>query len=340
MEAAGLVDTGSSLDGDMTTLHIRCGSDIRDALREGGFTGDFLEYSDPICQGPVPDTADLIDRRAQFVEQAFGRFKNLTAAQFRANLEAAERELMDAHAYERVVLWFEHDSYDQLLLARCLAHFADNRQPVKLSLICIGRHPSVERFIGLGQLGPSALASLWPARTVVTREQVELGLAVWAALRRPDPTALSMIAATGTPALPLAAPALHRHLRELPGVSDGLGLTERLVLRMLCDGPIRIGRMFAGLTQGLEPLPFLGDLGFLYVVEQMALTQPAVITVETAEEPFRRVASITEIGRRVVAGEADYLSLEPPERWVGGVRIAAGQPAWRFDEASSTVVNW
>ena len=32
------------LDTDVPTLHIRCGSDIRDTLRQAGFGGDFLAY--------------------------------------------------------------------------------------------------------------------------------------------------------------------------------------------------------------------------------------------------------------------------------------------------------
>jgi hypothetical protein len=324
------------LDGDLATLHIRCGSDIRDTLREAGFGGDFLEYSDPICQGPVPDAPDLLDRRAQFLEHAFGQFMQRTAGQFRATLRQAEQRLREAHTYERVALWFEHDSYDQLLLARCLAHFADGPRPAHLELICIDRHPTVERFIGLGQLRPPALASLWPTRTMLTQPAVELGRAVWAGLRRPDPCALAAIAATATPALPLAAPALRRHLQELPGVRDGLSMTERLVLGMLAEQPARIGGMFAALMQGREPLPFLGDLGFLHVVEQLALARPAVITIETGEKPFPRLASITEAGRRVLASEVDYLSLRPAERWVGGV-AADGQ--WRWDESAGGIVR-
>lgn len=51
------------------TLHIRCGSDIREALALGGIPGDYLEFSDPVCQGPLPpgmvDSGDaLIERRA------------------------------------------------------------------------------------------------------------------------------------------------------------------------------------------------------------------------------------------------------------------------------------
>lgn len=322
-------------DGACTTLHIRCGSDIRDSLRSAGFVGDFLEDSDPLCQGPVPCGAGLLEKRATFLAAAFGGSQGFTESQALARLRSAQLHLQAAHRFERVVLWFEHDSHDQLILARCLAQFADGPRPAHLELICIDRHPSVERFIGLGQLSPEALASLWPQRLAVTQAQLDLGRAVWAALRRSDPTDLAAIAAAGTAALPLAAPALRRHLQELPWVGDGLSLTERLVLRILSDAPERIGRMFGMYMQHQEPLPFLGDLGFLFIVEQMALARPEVITIEAADKPFPRVASITDVGRGVLAGRIDYLSLGPPERWVGGV---AADGRWRWDEAAGGIV--
>jgi hypothetical protein len=315
------------MDSDIPTLHIRCGSDIRENLRAAGFAGDFLEYSDPICQGPVPDTSDLLEHRARFLADAFGAPMGFTAAQSLARLQDDEQRLDAARERERAVLWFEHDSHDQLILARVLARFADGPLPGRFELICIDRHPSVERFLGLGQLGPEALASLWPGRTAVTRAQLDLGRAIWAALRRADPRELQAIAATGTPALPLAAPALWRHLQELPGAGDGLSLSQRLILRILADGPLTIGRLFAPL-QRLEPLPFLGDLGFLHIVEQMAPT--GVLSIGAGEKPFPRMASITVIGRDVLAGRTDFLSLHPAERWVGGVRIEASRPAWRI----------
>ena len=76
-----------------------------------------------------------------------------------------------------------------------------------------------------------------------------------------------------------------------------------------------------------------------HIAEQMALTLPGMIKIEAGEKPFRRVASITETGRRVFRGMTDCLSLNPPERWVGGIRIFAGQPVWRFDEADGRVVG-
>ncbi|MGD0107121.1 MAG: hypothetical protein ABSC06_24250, partial [Rhodopila sp.] len=216
------------IDDDLPTLHIRCGSDIRDKLRIAGFSGDFLEYSDPVFDGPVPDGPDLIEIRARGLAAGAGQMLGLTEAAILAGLLDAEQRLTAAHHYERVMLWFEHDTYDQLILARCLSRLADGPLPRHLELICIDRHPDVPRFNGLGQLEPPALAGLWATRTPVTPEQITLGRAIWAALRQTDPTGLQAIAATGTPALPIATGALWRHLRELPGAADGLSLTQRL----------------------------------------------------------------------------------------------------------------
>jgi hypothetical protein len=288
----------------------------------------------------VPDVADLPPVRASFIAAAYGGFLGRTEAEYLADLRDAERRLDSSAAdYGRVVLWFEHDSYDQLVLARCLAHFAAGARPAYLELICIDRHPDVPHFIGLGQLDPAALAALWPSRTAVTAGQLALGQAVWAALRQPDPSALMALMASGTPELPVMAKALRRHLQELPGVGDWLSLTQRLVLTIAAEAPVTIGRLFGALMQGREPLPFLGDVMLLPVVEAMALTTPPVIDIAPAEKPFQRLVTVTQTGRDVLAGTVDYLTLRPAERWVGGVRVAPGVAGWRWDAAAGTVVG-
>jgi hypothetical protein len=77
----------------------------------------------------------------------------------------------------------------------------------------------------------------------------------------------------------------------------------------------------------------------LATIERMAATNPAVLTIEPGEQRFPRMATITGVGRQVLAGTVDYLSLAPAERWIGGVRVVAGQPAWRFDEATGRVAS-
>ncbi|HET6308647.1 MAG TPA: DUF1835 domain-containing protein [Rhodopila sp.] len=322
------------IDADRPTLHIRCGSDIREPLRAAGFTGDFLEYADPVFAGPLPDGPTLVASRAHTIATFLGPYLGLTEAACLATLQEAEQRLSTAHHYERVVLWFEHDCYDQSILARCLSRLAEGPLPARLELICIDRHPDIPRFLGLGQLSPAALAALWPTRQPVTPEQIALAQAIWTALRQSDPLQLQAVAATATPALPIAAPALWRHLRELPGTHDGLSLTQRLILDILAEAPTAIGQVFAALVNGREPQPFMGDIQLLATVEAMARTSTPVLLIEPGEKPFPRRATITATGRRVHAMAVDYLSLHPPPRWVGNV---AANGRWRWDEVAACV---
>ena len=185
----------------MRTLHLRCGSDIRETLQQGGFRGVFHEHSYPYLIAPV-----------------------------REDLNFDEQALIASSKYERVVIWSEADCYDQLVLLRLLAHYALHPRPHT------GAHqrrdfPGEARFIGLGQLPPEALRMLWATRKQAGPEVLVLGLGAWRALASPDPTALAAIMRSGTPALPLLAPALHRHLRELPSTVNGLSFTQELALR-------------------------------------------------------------------------------------------------------------
>jgi hypothetical protein len=250
----------AAVDRDMATLHIRCGSDIRSRLLEAGLTGDFLEYSDSLCQGPVVDDPSWLDRRADFLARSGGPGIGRSRDEISEGLARAEADLRDAASrYERVVLWFEHDSYDQLNLARCLAQFAET-MPGRLEMVTLEHYPGAMRFIGLGQLPPEALRLLWDERKPVSRRQAQAGGIVWTLLRRADPTPLAAAAAAGIPELPYLARAMRRHCQEFPWTNDGLSLTERLILQLLDDRPRRIGEVFRDLQLEREPLPWLGDL--------------------------------------------------------------------------------
>jgi len=338
MDAARSALRAEALDQEPTTLHIRCGSDIAPALREAGFVGEFLEYSDPICQGPVVDAPDYLCRRARFVTGEYGKPLGLTTDAVEGKLADAEARLQTAPDWPRVVLWFEHDSYDQLLLARCLARFSLAR-PHRLELICVDTFPGSDRFIGLGQLPPEALRLLWSGRRPVTLAQLALGTAIWDALRSPDPTRLTEIAATGTPVLPQSAPALRRHLRELPDVRSGLGMTQRLVLELVAEGVPTLGRVFKMLTQGRDPLPWLGDIMLLAIVEAMARAHEPALAIGAGEPWPRRALRLSEAGRAVLSGRRDYLDLGPEARWVGGTEIRADALHWRWDTGARRPVR-
>lgn len=324
-----------ALDADTETSHIRCGSDLRISLETAGFAGAFLEYADPLCQGPVTQDGAWLAQRAEFLAQAYGPRTGRDAEQIADDLRRTESTLQSAaERYQRVVLWFEHDTYDQLVLARCLAQFADT-PPRRLELISVDRFPGSTRFIGLGQLPPEALRLLWRERRPVSEQQARAGRSVWAMLRSPDPTHLAGAARDGVDGLPHLAKAVRRHCQELPWLDDGLSLTERLVLRLLDERPRTVGQTYAELMLSREPLPWLGDLIFLFIVENMKrVVEPVFTSAFDGDDrrwPQERL-TITALGRAVLAGEVDWLSLSPPERWLGGVCIRAGRPCWRWED--------
>ena len=329
--------TAPAPDGALQTLHIRCGSDIQATLSEAGFVGDFLMHAYPFCRGPVTRGPDALEQRARFIASAYGKGGTHTFESALADGLEVERRLAESAAsYERVVLWVEHDSYDQLMLVNCLAHYAKASRPRVLEKVCIDRFPGVARFIGLGQLSAANLRELWEQRQPVTLTELALGAQAWIALTSNDPRDLAALMRTRTPALPLLAPALHRHLRELPSVENGLSLTEHLTLQMLADHASSTAQfLFRELQYRREPLPWLGDLMYFDILEDLARsTAPALIIARDPGEAWPRYrVTLTDTGRAILKGERDWLSLHPPERWVGGVQIRAVAPGWRWDEA-------
>ena len=334
-----IAQPGPAVDADMPTLHVRCGSDIKRELEAARFSGDFLEVWDPFPVGPVTDAPDWIAQRARFHADT-GTVRDVDYDALLAELTDADRRLAaSATSHARVVIWTEHDSHDQLSLIRCLAHYARTGPPRVLELISVDHFPGSRRFIGLGQLPPEAMRLLWNRRDVIDAERLSVGAAAWAALTSADPRALAALARTQTPALPHLGPAVHRHLQELPSLANGLSLTQSLILQILDREPASVNDLWR-ISQGeLEPLPFLGDMMFLHIVNDLGRTHPAVYerSVLDPERPFRDRLAITQTGRDVLQGVIDWLSLQPPLRWLGGVRIDPSRPAWRWDEARQDV---
>lgn len=336
----------SSPDIDFKTLHIRCGTDLGFTLPAGGFKGDFLEYSDPYGQGPILLNDNFINARAKFLHESYDPlFDNLpddnrdskTLEGTLTYLNTAHDKLKQAaQQYERIVLWFEHDGYDQLILAKLLSFYARNNMPEMLEMISINHFPGSARFIGLGQLPPEAIRLLWQQRQSVNQQQLKLGTRVWSALGESSPLPLSeVIKSKDIRYLPDMRAALRRHLQELPSVKNGLSLTEQLSLEMLNEESRTAGQLFKKLTTERDPLPWLGDIMYWFILQSMMQVSQPVFEISECDlkKPWHeRLLTITDTGKKVLTGTQGWLSLNPPDRWLGGIRLRTNHPCWRWND--------
>ena len=325
-------------------LHIRCGDDILEKLDQAGLPGDKIRWTDVLCEGPLHPHAGDADRQRERAAYLSRRFCVPMTETFR-EIKGADWRVDQAEQYNETVLWFEADLYDQVILVYLLQRLKRVAARARVSLICLGGFPGVERFIGLGQLTPAQLATLLPARQQVTRRQFQLAEQTWAALTAPHPRDLVALARSRTRALPFLPEALSRYLAEYPSTTNGLSRTAQLALEEIQRGATSPGLAFPR-VQDQEPRPFMGDSMFYAVIRDLASglspllagTHPRLSRLPDAELRDRQVW-LTAQGIRVLAERADWCELSGMARQMGGVTLQGGHPRWRWDPAQQRLVE-
>ena len=336
--AAYLARSGREAAAPPAVLHVTNGESAANTLRRTTLGGAVLSWQDVLHAGPVPavSRAELLRLRAGFLSECgWGGRRSILAA-----LQRRDRQLERALAGGvPVVLWFEHDLYDQLQLLDVLALACE--VGVAPSAIVVDAFPGRPAFRGLGELTAEELETLWPRRRELGGEALETAASAWEAFRSPVPVALAEWAARGAPSLPLLAPALLRLLEELPAASDGVSTTERTALRAVAGDARTPGAAFLA-AQELEPAPFLGDTWFFRSLAEVGRGRARLVETRDGEElpappPLgdgRLFASapvrLTRAGERVLAGDADRIELLGIDRWVGGTHVVE-QTVWRWD---------
>jgi hypothetical protein len=324
----------------VSALHVTNGDSAAGILRE--FLEDpVVTTADVLSEGPAPELDDeaWYEVRARYLA---GEDESYEA--IRRGLAASDRAIEQA---DELILWFEHDLFDQLLLVRTLDRIGRcraSRAGAPVSLICIDRFPGVPRFIGLGQLRAEQLSTLLPSKRAVTGEEIATASRVWTAFRAPDPTALAALASRSSSlALPFLGDALRRFLAEYPSVAQGLSRSALNALEILDRGP-REGLSLFHESQHLEAAPFMGDWSFFTVVRTLAHARVPLVTIAPEGAPLdlrgHEVAS-TAAGRDVLAGRRDAVALNGIDEWKGGVHLTgANGSLWRWDAARETLVSW
>ena len=323
------------------TLHIANGDATAGLLREAGVPGKVAVWADVLHEGPVDPALARgvgIEKRAQHIEE----MGIASAESAMKTMSQWHRDLRSYRQYEEVILWFEHDLYDQLALLHHLAYFATEKMgKCHLSLICVGAYPGKKRFRGLGQLTPNQLVSLLGTRCRVTRALLGLGLAAWEAFGASEPGPWLNLLGADTSALPFLAGAVRRHLQQYPSTRNGLGMSEQLALEVVASGATTAGEAFRDHQEG-EARVFLGDATFYHYLRRLSSEpHPLLAVAEPDDGSYYGKArlELKEDGQAVLEGRANAVALRGFDRWFGGVRVRGKKGIWRWDEARGTLLR-
>lgn len=333
-------------------LHIVNGDVVGESLKQGGVQGDVLVWREVYPAGPIfanPAGTEERALRARVLEETIG----IPADVYIRNCEEQEQKLLDYAKYDEVVLWFEHDLFDQSMLAYLLHWFnGQERGVTKLSLLCIGDYPGIEPFHGLGQLTPAQLKTLSGTWRTIGRQELELGSELWQAYASPDPAQMSdlldnkkaELAASG---LSFAYEAFKAHLRRLPSERNGLGIVEQTTLHAVSNGTATLAELFRQVTDVLHVLG-MGDLEYWKIIHALMQGEHPLLTIDGAEADLNvkvipkllnHTVILTELGQEVLNGSADRIAVQGINDWYGGLHLHGHKVSWRWDDRTEALVQ-
>jgi hypothetical protein len=315
-------------------LHVANGTCTTRLIESAGIPGTVSIWADPLYEGPVPgglSDADLVEVRTRHLAGPAGHADVDPANDLRNWRAAIERH----ESYDELILWFEHDLFDQLNLLQLLTWIRERLPPAKpVSLICIGAFPGHPQFKGLGELSAHELASLPDTRRRVSDAEYVLAAHAWDAFRAPTPEALDTLRRDDTRALPYLAPAVARFLQEYPWTTDGLSRTERRLLQLAAKESIDLTAAFPRMHDG-ENAYYVTDLSLADLAGALSQTSPPLLTRTAGRtgdgQSLDGSVTLTDFGRAVLAGRSDRIATCGIDRWLGGTHLRGDKEVWRWN---------
>jgi hypothetical protein len=305
-------------------LIITNGDNAVETIKNCGISADFIPWRDVLHDGPVPncDSLDELSKiRAEFLTTlSWGDFNSILKM-----LRERDSKLAHFANYEEVILWFEHDLYDQLQLLQILDWFSkQDLLNIRFTQIC------GDEFIT--EISTKKLLYYFENRKIVSDSMLKLSQIGWIAFCSDDIIQLQKFIENGHDELPFLNDAMKRFLQEYPDKTNGLSRSERQILEIIRPGKKTPSEIFIKF-QEYEDAKYLGDWTFFYYINNL-LNKKHPLIETSPQEQFMFPASsesdtqflsqyiqITEIGRKVLSAKLNHVELNGIDKWLGGVHL-------------------
>lgn len=306
-------------------LNIINSNAVINIMQKAHISGDFLPWRDFLHEGPVPENfnlAQLSKIRAHFIhEQGFGKFTDI-----HQDFKNRDKRLANYQAYDKIILWFEPDLYDQLQLIQILAWFA-KQDPTKnppLTLICTHNY--------LSDCSQQEILTLSLYEKPITAVHLALAKKVWSAFREPTPLSWFGLLEEDTSSLPFLKDAIKRMLEEYPNTNNGLSRSEHEALLVIANGKEKPYEIFKA-YQEQEEKKFMGDIIFWKILDDFKKYK-----LTRSKENGHKL-TLTPLGKRLLQGKENWLKIKPIKRWIGGVHLNPNN-LWCWDIKKRNIAKY
>ena len=322
-------------------LIITNGDSAVDTLKEAGIVADFLPWRDVLHDGPVPANLTLEELsliRAKFIsELGWGEHEDVMN-----NFKERDKRLATSGDYEEVILWFEHDLYDQLQLIQLLDWFSQHEfKKTKLSIIC------KDEFVANSSKG--RLLVNYSDRSEITSNQLASGYQSWLAFCSPNPKKIVEIITQDISYLPYLQSAFLRLLQEYPDKENGLSRNQSQILKIVQSNMTQPGEIFKE-SHKMEEANYLGDASFWQHMYGMNHCDFPLLQAE-GSKPFFLPSSLnpdqeflqqrlilTELGQQVILNKTNWVEINGIDKWLGGVHVTR-KTLWYWDNTKQILIK-
>ena len=298
-------------------LHVTNGDTVLYLFKKAGITGTHLAWRDALYEGPVRDgpLEETSAYRSQFASaRGYGNPIKIIH-----DFERRDAQLQRAREFAEVVLWFEHDLYDQLQILQILTALEGlELEPGRVSIVQSDHY--------LGTMTADELSPMLARRRTVTAATFRSARRAWQRFTSASPLDLYVAAKEDAIGLPFLRAAFQRLCEEYPWTRDGLSRSQRQALEAVAQGPARPDELFRR-AQAREEAGFLSDGTFAKIVEDLQAQRAPLVESEGD------TMVLTAMGRRILAGDCDWIEAAGIDRWVGGVHLQSpGAARWDDDK--------
>ena len=289
-------------------------------MKKSNIEGEFLPWQDFLHEGSVPSGLTLEELsiiRAKFIsEYKVGDFSEIYK-----RLKDRNNRLKAYKRYKKIVLWFEHDLYDQLQLLQLLDWFATKElKDIQLFLIYSNNY--------LGESTPKQIKKMLHYAIDVNSNHLKLAKEAWSAFREPTPKSWSKLLKKSTSILPFLQPTIVRMLEEFPSTKTGLSRTEYQALLVISNGIDNAQDIFEE-SQNLEKRKFMGNIIFWKILNNFE-------NYNIIERDINNRLTITSLGRELLNGKRFWFDIMPLDRYIGGCHLTL-ENLWCWDNATKTI---